>query len=322
MAEARLMEVRNLVKTFSSGKAGVVRAVNGVSLHIAHGETLALVGESGCGKTTLARAVAMLDPPTSGTVVFEGQEISALSRRQLKPVRRRIQMIFQDPYSSLNPRLPAGSIIAEPLVIHRLGNRAERRAEVERLARSVGLNAEDMDRYPHQFSGGQRQRIAIARALALKPTLIIADEPVSALDVSIRSQILNLLYDMREEYGAAFLFIGHDLAVVGHLADRVAVMYMGVIVEEGATESLFADPRHPYTQVLIAAAPRIGQGKGRGNDEANRFLSGDAPGVLNPPPGCPFHPRCPSAKEVCKQTMPELKPANGDARRLAACHLL
>ena len=318
------MEAHDLVKEFAARGDGLygspgatLRAVNGAGFRIGRGETLALVGESGCGKTTLARAAAMLDPPTSGTVVFEGRDITALSRKQLKPVRRRIQMIFQDPYASLNPRQPVGSIIAEPLVIHRIGDRAWRRAEAVNLARAVGLKEADLERYPHQFSGGQRQRIAIARALAAKPSLIIADEPVSALDVSIQSQILNLLRDLREEYGPAFLFIGHDLAVVRHFADRVAVMYLGKIVEEGPAQALFDTPRHPYTRALIAAAPRIGQGKRR----AGRAVVGDVPSPLNPPPGCSFHPRCPLAADICRQTMPELEAANGDPAHNAACHI-
>ncbi len=320
MTDAPLMIVKDLVKEFPHKRAGgrseTMRAVNGVSFHIRRGETLALVGESGSGKTTLARAAAMLHPPTSGSVVFEGREIATLKRRSLKGARKRMQMIFQDPYASLNPRLPVSAIIAEPLAIHSLGNRAERRAEALRLAQSVGLKAQDLDRYPHQFSGGQRQRIAIARALALKPALIFADEPVSALDVSIQSQILNLLRDLREEYGPAFLFIGHDLAVVRHFADRVAVMYMGRIVEEAASETLFNTPRHPYARALIAAAPRIGQGKRAPG--AMRGAARDIPSPFDPPPGCPFHPRCPMAEDICKTTPPELELV--EPGHQAACH--
>ena len=313
-----LLEARNLVKHFPvkgpglfAATRGTVRAIDGVDLAIGAGETVALVGESGCGKTTVARAVALLQRPTAGSVRYAGRELTVLGKRALQPLRRRIQMVFQDPFASLNPRLPVGAIIAEPLVIHGIG---DRRGRLARLARSVGLNPADMDRYPHEFSGGQRQRIAIARALAPEPEMIIADEPVSALDVSIQSQVLNLLKDLQETHGLAFLFISHDLAVVRHFADRVAVMYLGRIVEEASAEALFAEPSHPYTRALIAAAPEIGRGKRR----PGAVLAGDVPSPMTPPPGCAFHPRCPLAAEVCRSTAPRLDPVG--AGHAAACH--
>jgi len=300
---------------FPGSKRQTLKAVEGVSFHVGKGETLALVGESGCGKTTLARTAALLHRPTSGSVKFDGKELTTLDRRELKPIRRRFQMIFQDPYSSLNPRMSAGAIIAEPLIIHKVGNRAQRREKIEELAISVGLRPDDLGRYPHQFSGGQRQRIAIARALALNPEVIIADEPVSALDVSIQSQVLNLMNDLQEERGIAYLFISHDLAVVRHFADRAAVMYLGRIVEQARTEDLFENPRHPYTRALIEAAPRVGRGKRR----PGKALAGDVPSPINPPKGCPFNPRCPMAKESCRASVPALEAVSGDAEHWAAC---
>jgi oligopeptide/dipeptide ABC transporter ATP-binding protein len=257
----------------------------------------------------------LLLAPTAGSIRFDGDEMTGRPRRDLKAMRRRIQMVFQDPYGSLNPRQPVASILAEPLVIHRLGDRLERRRRITELIASVGLSETDLGRYPHQFSGGQRQRIAIARALAPEPDLIVADEPVSALDVSVQSQVLNLLKDLQEARRLTYLFISHDLGVVRQFADRVAVMYMGAIVETAPVEALFASPRHPYTRALIAAVPVIGRGK----RQVGSAPSGEVPSLFDPPPGCPYHPRCPVAVDACRGTVPALEPgADGHA---VACHL-
>ena len=319
-----LLEVRALRKAFSlkgnrlfGRDAGVVRALDDVSFHIDKGETLALVGESGCGKSTLARMAALLNKPDAGTVLFDGHDISNMGARALKPLRRRIQIVYQDPFASLNPRLSVGSIIAEPLVIHGLGGPEEQCKRVYEVAEMVGLSAADMDLYPHQFSGGQRQRIAIARALAPEPSLIIADEPVSALDVSIQSQILNLMADLQRRHGLTYLFISHDLTVVRHIADRVAVMYLGRIVETGSGEELYKNPRHPYTRALLAAAPVIGRGKRHIGDT----LQGDVPSVLDEIDGCPFNPRCWITRAPCFTDRPELEPMVGDRSHHSACHL-
>ncbi len=318
---APILEVRDLCVHFPVRRRGFlappvsVRAVEGVSLALRPGETLALVGESGCGKTTLGRAIGLLTRPTAGTVWFEGREV-ATHRRGLKPVRRRVQMIFQDPYGSLNPRLPVGAIIGEPLSIHRLGSRRERRARVEEVTEAVGLSPSDLERYPHQFSGGQRQRIAIARALAAEPGVVVADEPMSALDVSIQSQVLNLLADLQETHGLTYLLISHDLAVVRHLAERVAVMYLGRVVEQAPTGVFFEDPRHPYARALLAAAPVLGRGKRR----PGSALGGEVPSPSEPPTGCPFHPRCPLAQGICRENRPGLEAVAGRSGHLAACH--
>ncbi len=321
MTAAPLLEVRGLAKRFPlrgagplGGRLGTVHAVEDVSFALAPGETLAVVGESGSGKTTLARMIALLYRPSAGTIAFDGRDISTFSGRDIKLLRRNVQMIFQDPNGALDPRMTVEAIIGEPLRIHKRGSRAERARTVRRLMEAVGLSPRLVERYPHEFSGGQRQRIGIARALALEPRLIIADEPVSALDVSVQSQVLNLLLDLREAHGLAYLFIAHDLAVVDHMADRVAVMYAGRIVEIAPRDSLFATPAHPYTRALIAAAPKLGAGKRKAADTP----AGEPPSPIAPPPGCAFHARCPLAEARCRTERPALD-AVGDGHR-AACH--
>jgi oligopeptide transport system ATP-binding protein len=307
-----LLEVRNLVKHFTvggglfGGQPGLVRAVDGVSFSIRRGETLGLVGESGCGKTTTGRCILQLERPTSGQVLFEGRDLTTLDGRALRAVRRRIQVIFQDPYSSLNPRMTVGEIIAEPLAVHGIVTTAAgRRDRVRDLLNRVGLLPQHGTRYPHQMSGGQRQRVGIARALAMEPTLIICDEPVSALDVSIQAQIINLLEDLQAEFGLTYLFIAHDLAVVRHISDRVAVMYLGKVVEMADRKTLYDEPLHPYTKALLSAVPIPDP-----ELEARRqhiVLRGEVPSPLNPPAGCVFHPRCPVAEERCQTVVPELR---------------
>jgi peptide/nickel transport system ATP-binding protein len=286
-------------------------AVADVSLAIAPGETLALVGESGSGKSTIGNVIAGLQRPTAGVMRFGGR---ALDKATTTAARRAIQIIFQDPFGALDPRMPVSAIIAEPLLIQHLGTRAERLARAADLAEQVGLPADALNRYPHEFSGGQRQRIAIARALAPDPALIVADEPLSALDVSIQSQILNLLADLRRVRGLAYLFISHDLAVVNHLADRVAVLYLGRLVEVAPREALFATPSHPYTQALLEAMPRIGRRR------RTAVIQGEMPSALDPPSGCVFHTRCPKAQAVCRMEVPQLEPAPGRPEQRAACH--
>lgn len=325
MAPAELLlEVKNLRKYFPVRRGvfrrtvGHVKAVDDVSFYIKEGETLGLVGESGCGKTTCGRTILRLIEPTAGQVLFhrdgDAVDVARLRGRQLKELRREMQIIFQDPYSSLNPRMTVGDIVGEPLVVHHVGRGREIRERVAELLEAVGLNPQYMKRYPHEFSGGQRQRIGIARALALEPKLIIADEPVSALDVSIQAQVLNLLEDLQKQFGLTYLFIAHDLSVIKHISDRVAVMYLGKIVEMASNEDLFAAPKHPYTEALMSAVPVPDP-----DFEMERIiLQGDVPSPVNPPSGCYFHPRCPYAKEICSQAAPEFRDLGGE--HYAACH--
>jgi oligopeptide transport system ATP-binding protein len=323
MSEGPLVAAYELVKHFPvtrgvllSRELGRVHAVDGVSLEIAEGETVGLVGETGCGKSTVARLLTRLLEPTSGRVLYRGTDITGWSRRRLRPLRREMQMIFQDPYSSLNPRRSVGAIIGEPLRLHGIGTKSDRRARVGELMRRVGLNPEHYNRYPHEFSGGQRQRIGIARALATSPKLVVADEPVSALDVSIQAQILNLLKDLQSDFGLTYLFIAHDLSVVRHVSDRVAVMYLGKIVELSPSEELYARPIHPYTEALLSAVPIP-----RAQAQARReriVLHGDVPSALAPPPACRFHTRCPYATEICRTVEPPL--VDHGSGHVAACH--
>ncbi len=301
-------------------RIGVIKAVDGVSIDIMKGETLGLVGESGCGKTTLGRVVLMLYRPTGGRIIFEGQDLTTMKPGALRKMRRHMQMIFQDPFASLNPRMTVGSIIAEPLVIHGLcKNRKERRERVEELMRIVGLNPFYANRYPHEFSGGQRQRIGIARALAVQPSFIVADEPVSALDVSIQAQIINLLEDLKERFGLTYLFIAHDLSVVRHTSNRVAVMYLGKLMELADRDELYANPLHPYTKALLSAVPVPDPAV-----EARReriILQGEIPSPLRPPSGCVFHTRCPIAIDECRTRVPEWRNVGTLERpRWVACH--
>ena len=322
MSEA-LLEVQNLVKHFPvgggmfSGPTGLVRAVDDVSFSIHRGETVGLVGESGCGKTTTGRCILQLERATSGRILFEGVDLTTLDQAALRAVRRKVQVIFQDPYSSLNPRMTIGQILAEPLKVHGIvPDSARREARVRELLEQVGLLPQHARRYPHQLSGGQRQRVGIARALAMEPALIVCDEPVSALDVSIQAQIINLLEDLQQRLGLTYLFIAHDLSVVRHISDRVVVMYLGKVVEVADRQALYEDPLHPYTRALLSAVPIPDPAL-----EARRehtVLRGEVPSPLSPPPGCVFHPRCPRAEAICSAQVPQLREIKPGHR--GACH--
>jgi len=307
MADAPLLQVRGLKKHFPVGQ-GVLRrgsekvhAVDGVDFDLEEGRTLSLVGETGCGKSTTGRLVLRLLEPTEGEIRYRGRDLLALSSREMRELRREMQIIFQDPFSSLNPRLTIRQTVGEPLLLHRQGSGKEREERVVRLLEKVGLKGSDRHRYPHEFSGGQRQRVGIARALALNPRLIVADEPVSSLDVSIQAQVTNLLLDLQDELGLSYLFISHDLGLVEHISDDVAVMYLGRIVEKAPADALFSRPRHPYTEALLDSIPVRDPSQRRG---AYRPLPGDVPSPIHPPDGCPFHPRCPVAEDVCRQSFP------------------
>jgi oligopeptide/dipeptide ABC transporter ATP-binding protein len=319
-----IVEVRDLVKHFPltrgiifQRQVGAVHAVDGVNLEIEEGETLGLVGETGCGKSTVARLITRLLAPTSGSILFEGEDIATRSRAELKPLRREMQIIFQDPYSSLNPRKTIGAILGEPFIVHRVErDERKRKVRVQELMEQVGLNPEHYNRFPHEFSGGQRQRIGVARAIALKPKLVIADEPVSALDVSIQAQVLNLLRVLQRDLGLTIVFISHDLSVVRHMCDRIAVMYLGKVAELAKADELYGHPRHPYTGALLSAVPVPDPRLAR--DRERVVLTGDVPSPTNPPPACRFHPRCPKCQEICTQEEPALTPKDGG--NIAACH--
>jgi oligopeptide transport system ATP-binding protein len=319
-----LLEVNNLVMHFPltqgiifQRKVGAVQAVDGISFEVRKGETLGLVGESGCGKSTTGRAILQLYKPTSGEINFKGKDLTKLNGGDMRKIRRHLQMIFQDPYASLNPRMTVGSIIAEPMQIHGLVSKGDRNRRVQELLQTVGLNPYFANRYPHEFSGGQRQRIGIARALAANPDFIVADEPVSALDVSIQAQIVNLLEDLQDQFGLTYLFIAHDLSVVKHISDRVAVMYLGKIVEMANRNDLYDQPLHPYTKALLSAVPIPDPKIERGRERI--ILSGDVPSPINPPSGCHFHTRCAYVMDVCKQIDPIFADQGGG--HFVACHL-
>ncbi|WP_299751106.1 oligopeptide/dipeptide ABC transporter ATP-binding protein [uncultured Boseongicola sp.] len=307
---------RGLLGRITGNPGALVQAVNGVDLGIGEGKTLGLIGESGCGKSTLGRAILRLHEPTAGQVLFDGTDVTALDASDLKAMRRRMQIIFQDPYASLNPRLTVGEIVAKPMRIHALATGSDLEDRVVDMLNRVGLNSGHLNRYPHQFSGGQRQRIGIARALIMKPKFVVCDEPVSALDVSIQAQIVELLDEMKQELGLTYLFISHDISVIGYVSDRIAVMYLGKIVEEGETREVLENPIHPYTRALLSSVPHLE--KTAGKRDRTR-LKGDLPSPINPPPGCKFNTRCPLATELCRQSEPELRHMQGT--QSAACHL-
>ena len=323
MSPPPIIEVRGLQKYYPvrggvfGRQRGQVRAVEAVSLELRRGETLGLVGESGCGKSTLGRTIMRLEEPTAGEVLFEGRDLAHASKRELFALRRDVQMIFQDPYSSLNPRITIGETVREPLDVHGLGTDAERRDRVDELLEAVGLSPAAKSRYAHEFSGGQRQRVGVARSLALDPKVIIADEPVSALDVSVQGQVLNLMVRFQRELGLTYLFISHDLSVVEYISDRVAIMYLGRLVEVGSTAAIFTRPAHPYTRALMEAVPVADPRRRR----RTAPIPGETPSAVNPPPGCAFHPRCPFAVEACRQQVPALEPVGGGegAGHVAAC---
>jgi oligopeptide transport system ATP-binding protein len=315
-----ILKVENLVKSFPiygglfNNEVASVKAIQGVSLDIKKGETLGLVGESGCGKSTLGRCIIRLIEPTSGNIIFNGKDITHIGGSELRDLRRKLQIIFQDPYASLNPRMTIGSIIEEPLIIHNLfESKKDRMDRIKELAELVGLRPETLNRYPHEFSGGQRQRVGIARALAVDPELIICDEPVSALDVSIQAQVINLLMELQQKLGLTYLFIAHDLKVVEHVSNNVAVMYLGKIVEKAEAEELYKNPKHPYTKALLSAIP-VPDPKAK---EERIILVGDVPSPMNPPSGCNFHPRCPIATDECKVQVPAL--VHQSETHIAAC---
>ncbi len=318
VATGSVLSARELTRHYEISRGlfkphATVRALNGVSFELAAGETLAVVGESGCGKSTLARALTLIEEPTSGSLQIAGQEVTGADKAQRRQLRRDVQMVFQNPYASLNPRQKIGDQLAEPLVINTGLSRSERRERVQAMMQQVGLRPEHYQRYPHMFSGGQRQRIALARAMMLNPKVLIADEPTSALDVSIQAQVLNLFMDLQEQFNAGYVFISHDLAVVRHVADKVLVMYFGSPMEMGPAELIYTRPLHPYTQVLLAATPSIRPDAARPKIK----VSGELPNPLDPPGGCPFHTRCPHATERCRAEVPAFRPLD---ERLVACH--
>jgi len=306
---------RSLAQRLTGEKRSVVHALNGVTLEVQRGETLGLIGESGCGKSTLGRSILRLVEPSSGRTVFDGQDLSAMNAGQMMRMRARLQIIFQDPYASLNPRKSIREIVSLPLQLHGSDSAGENNQQVEQILQRVGFRPDQFDRYPHQFSGGQRQRIGIARALVSRPALVVCDEPVSALDVSIKAQILELLGELKAEFNLTYIFVSHDIAAVGHLADRIAVMYLGEIVEIGRTLDIINNPQHPYTQALLSAVPRLMLAKER----TRTVLSGDLPSPLKPPSGCKFHTRCPVALPECSGQSPRLKPLHLEAMHSVAC---